>query len=145
MKLRHPNIVQSLGAATEKKPLMLITEHMSGGDLHQFLKEKGALAPLNAINFALDIARNILLVNSSADHLKVGDVGLKKLVRVQSSHDADRYMAPQAFKGQKYEKQANVFSFAMILYEMLEGDPPLSNYEQYEAARYVADGTQANF
>jgi hypothetical protein len=27
------------------------------GDLHQYLKEKGALSPLVAVNFALDIAR----------------------------------------------------------------------------------------
>lgn len=27
------------------------------GDLHQYLKEKGALSPLTAVNFALDIAR----------------------------------------------------------------------------------------
>jgi hypothetical protein len=27
------------------------------GDLHQYLKEKGALAPATAVNFALDIAR----------------------------------------------------------------------------------------
>lgn len=31
--------------------------------------------------------RNVLLVNSSADHLKVGDFGLSKLIRVQNSHD----------------------------------------------------------
>ena len=31
--------------------------------------------------------RNVLLVNSSADHLKVGDFGLSKLIKVQSSHD----------------------------------------------------------
>lgn len=33
------------------------------------------------------IYRNVLLVNSSADHLKVGDFGLSKLIRVQNSHD----------------------------------------------------------
>lgn len=33
------------------------------------------------------INRNVLLVNSSADHLKVGDFGLSKLIRVQNSHD----------------------------------------------------------
>lgn len=27
------------------------------GDLHQYLKEKGALSPATAVNFALDIAR----------------------------------------------------------------------------------------
>ncbi|KAG6765622.1 hypothetical protein POTOM_029672 [Populus tomentosa] len=59
VKLRHPNIVQFLGAVTERKPLMLITEYLRGGDLHQYLKEKGALSPSTAINFALDMARYI--------------------------------------------------------------------------------------
>ncbi|MBA0592894.1 hypothetical protein Gorai_009859, partial [Gossypium raimondii] len=154
VKLRHPNIVQFLGAVTDRKPLMLITEYLRGGDLHQHLKEKGALHPSTAINFALDIARNVLLVNSSADHLKVGDFGLSKLIKVQNSHDvykmtgetgSYRYMAPEVFKHRKYDKKVDVFSFAMILYQMLEGDPPLSNYEPYEAAKYVADGHRPIF
>ncbi|CAN4122146.1 unnamed protein product [Withania somnifera] len=174
VKLRHPNIVQFLGAVTEKKPLMLITEYLRGGDLHQHLKEKGALNPSTAINFAMDIARgmtylhnepnviihrdlkprNVLLVNSNADHLKVGDFGLSKLIRVQNSHDvykmtgetgSYRYMAPEVFKHRKYDKKVDVFSFAMILYEMLEGDPPLSHYEPYEAAKYVAEGHRPMF
>lgn len=174
VKLRHPNIVQFLGAVTEKKPLMLITEYLRGGDLHQYLKEKGALSPSTAVNFALDIARgmaylhnepnviihrdlkprNVLLVNSSADHLKVGDFGLSKLIRVQHAHDvykmtgetgSYRYMAPEVFKHRKYDKTVDVFSFAMILFEMLEGDPPMSNYEAYEAAKYVAEGHRPMF
>ncbi|PSR88430.1 Serine/threonine-protein kinase [Actinidia chinensis var. chinensis] len=174
VKLRHPNIVQFLGAVTERKPLMLITEYLRGGDLHQYLKEKGALSTSTAINFALDIARgmaylhnepnvvihrdlkprNVLLVNSSADHLKVGDFGLSKLIRVQNSHDvykmtgetgSYRYMAPEVFKHRKYDKKVDVFSFAMILYEMLEGDPPMSHYEPYEAAKYVAEGRRPMF
>ncbi|KAL3636225.1 hypothetical protein CASFOL_020772 [Castilleja foliolosa] len=174
VKLRHPNIVQFLGAVTEKKPLMLVTEYLRGGDLHQHLKEKGALNPTTAINFAMDIARgmaylhsepnvvihrdlkprNVLLVNTSADHLKVGDFGLSKLIRVQHSHDvykmtgetgSYRYMAPEVFKHRKYDKKVDVFSFAMILYEMLEGEPPLSSYEPYEAARYVAEGHRPIF
>ncbi|KAK9052170.1 hypothetical protein SSX86_028798 [Deinandra increscens subsp. villosa] len=174
VKLRHPNIVQFLGAVTQKKPLMLITEFLRGGDLHQYLKEKGALSPTTSINFALDIARgmaymhtepnviihrdlkprNVLLVNSNADHLKVGDFGLSKLIRVQNSHDvykmtgetgSYRYMAPEVFKHRKYDKKVDVYSFAMILYQMLEGDPPLSNYEPYEAAKCASDGLRPNF
>jgi serine/threonine protein kinase len=107
IKLRHPNVVQFLGAVTETKPLMLVTEFLRGGDLHQYLKEKGALSPLAAINFALDIARgmaylhnepnvvihrdlkprNILLVNSAANHLKVGDFGLSKIIKAQHASD----------------------------------------------------------
>ncbi|TVU37725.1 hypothetical protein EJB05_11056, partial [Eragrostis curvula] len=174
IKLRHPNIVQFLGAVTETKPLMLITEFLRGGDLHQYLKEKGALSPLTAVNFALDIARgmaylhnepnvvihrdlkprNILLVNSAANHLKVGDFGLSKIIKAQHANDvykmtgetgSYRYMAPEVFKHRKYDKKVDIFSFAMILYEMLEGDPPFSNYEPYEAAKYVADGHRPAF
>ncbi|KAL7132795.1 hypothetical protein ABFS83_12G098000 [Erythranthe nasuta] len=174
MKLRHPNIVEFLGAVTERNPLLLITEYLRGGDLHQHLKEKGALNPSTAINFALDIARgmaylhfgpnivihrdlqprNIFLSNSSGDRLKVGDFGLSKLVRVQNSQDvykmtgetgSYRYMAPEVFKHRKYDKKTDVFSFAIILYEMLEGEPPMANYEPYEAARYVSEGHRPAF
>ncbi|RCV14136.1 hypothetical protein SEVIR_2G413900v4 [Setaria viridis] len=174
IKLRHPNIVQFLGAVTETKPLMLVTEFLRGGDLHQYLKEKGALGPLVAVNFALDIARgmaylhnepnvvihrdlkprNILLVNSAANHLKVGDFGLSKIIKAQHANDvykmtgetgSYRYMAPEVFKHRKYDKKVDIFSFAMILYEMLEGDPPFSNYEPYEAAKYVAEGHRPAF
>ncbi|KAH9604010.1 hypothetical protein KSS87_014190 [Heliosperma pusillum] len=174
VKLRHPNIVQFLGAATEKKPLMLITEFLRGGDLHQYLKEKGALSPAMAVNFAMDIARgmaylhtepnviihrdlkprNVLLVNSNADHLKVGDFGLSKLIRVQHAHDvykmtgetgSYRYMAPEVFRHRSYDKKVDVFSFAMILYEMLEGAPPMAGNEAYEAAKSVSEGRRPNF
>ncbi|KAI5387378.1 hypothetical protein KIW84_073490 [Lathyrus oleraceus] len=174
VKLRHPNIVQFLGAVTDRKPLMLITEYLRGGDLHQYLKDKGSLNPATAINFSMDIARgmaylhnepnviihrdlkprNVLLVNSSADHLKVGDFGLSKLITVQSSHDvykmtgetgSYRYMAPEVFKHRRYEKKVDVYSFAMILYEMLEGEPPFASYEPYDGAKYAAEGHRPIF
>jgi len=31
-------------------------------------------------------------------------------------------MAPEVFKHRRYDKKVDVFSFAMILYEVLEGD-----------------------
>ncbi|KAE8732932.1 Emp24/gp25L/p24 family/GOLD family protein [Hibiscus syriacus] len=123
VKLRHPNVVQFLGAVTDKKPLMLITEYLRGGDLHQHLKEKG-------------------------------DFGLSKLIKVQNCHDVYKmtgetgsyhYMAPELFKHRKYDKKVDVFSFAMIRYEMLEGDPPFSNYDPYEAAKYAAAGHRPPF
>ncbi|GFQ03420.1 serine/threonine-protein kinase ctr1 [Phtheirospermum japonicum] len=64
VKLRHLNIVQFLGAVTEKKPLLLATEYLRGGDLHQHLKEIGALNPTTAINLSLDIARGMAYLHS---------------------------------------------------------------------------------
>jgi serine/threonine protein kinase len=81
-------------------------------------------------------------------------------------------MAPEVFKHRKYDKKVDVFSFAMILYEvivvlfsikttkgvfkagcnslysslqMLEGEPPFSDFEPYEAAKYVAEGHRPPF
>lgn len=165
VKLRHPNIVQFLGAVTKKPPLMLITEFLRGGDLHQFLKDKGALPTGTAVNFALDIARgmaylhngpnviihrdlkprNVLMVNTN--HLKVGDFGLSKLIKVKHAHDmyrltgetgSYRYMAPEVFDHRSYDAKVDVFSFAMILYQMFEGVAPFANYEPYDAAKLVA-------
>ncbi|KAL8499049.1 hypothetical protein ACS0TY_022131 [Phlomoides rotata] len=104
---------------------------------------------MNLRNPCSPSSKNVLLVNTNADHLKVGDFGLSKIIRVLHSHDvykfpgetgSYRYMAPEVFNHRKYDKKVDVFSFAMILYEMLEGDSPMSNYEPYEAARYVAEG-----
>ncbi|KAL0318187.1 UNVERIFIED_CONTAM: Integrin-linked protein kinase [Sesamum calycinum] len=147
VKLRHPNIVHFLGAVTEKKPLMLITEYLRGGMAYLHNEP-------NVIIHRDLKPRNILLVDSSAYHIKVGDFGLSKLIREQHSNDvykmtgeagSYRYMAPEVFKHQKYDKKVDVFSFAMILYEMLEGEPPLSHYEPDEAARYVAEGHRPSF
>ncbi|XP_075656555.1 serine/threonine-protein kinase VIK-like [Castanea sativa] len=44
-----------------------------------------------------------------------------------------RYMAPEVFKHRRYDKKVDVFSFAMILYEMLE------------AAKYVSEGNRPTF
>ncbi|WOL01023.1 serine/threonine-protein kinase STY46-like [Canna indica] len=168
-KLRHPNIVQFLGAVTEKTPLMIITEYMEGGDLYQFLRKKGNLSPSRAIKFAIDIARgmaylhnepdvivhrdlkpsNVLLVNSNAGHLKVGDFGLSKSIRVGNSNDvyrmtgetgSCRYMAPEVFLHRRYNKRVDVFSFAMILYQMLQGYTPYPLNSAYEATTLVSEG-----
>lgn len=34
---------------------------------------------------------------------------------------------------------------SMMLKQMLEGDPPLANYEPYEAAKFMAEGHRPTF
>lgn len=58
-KIRHPNVVQFLGAVTQSTPMMIVTEYLPKGDLRAYLKQKGALKPTLAVKFALDIARGM--------------------------------------------------------------------------------------
>ncbi|CAI5475001.1 unnamed protein product [Closterium sp. Yama58-4] len=153
-KLRHPNIVQFLGCVTRRPPLCLVTEYLPGGDLHDVLKAKGALPPRIAVGYGLDIARgmNYLhnhkpesiihrdlkprnLIRDEGDHLKVADFGLSKLVKVNALHEmykmtgetgSYRYMAPEVFKHQAYDRTVDVYSFSVIFYEMFEGLPPFA-------------------
>ncbi|MCO5614651.1 hypothetical protein L7F22_068935 [Adiantum nelumboides] len=165
VKLRHPNIVQFLGAVTMRKPLMLVTEYLKMGDLHQYMKSKGALPIEMAVDFALDIARGMMFLHSGPNviihrdlkprnvllvdehHLKVGDFGLSKLILVKNLHEvykltgetgSYRYMAPEVFRHKPYDTKVDVFSFAMILYQMLEGMAPFASMEPYDAAKVVS-------
>ncbi|KAK9284901.1 hypothetical protein L1049_024082 [Liquidambar formosana] len=168
-KLRHPNVIQFLGAVTQSSPMMIVTEYLSKGDLRAFLKRKGALRPTLALKFSLDIARgmNYLhehkpeaiihrdlepsnILRDDSGHLKVADFGVSKLLKVANTVKEDRsvichetswrYAAPEVFKNEEYDTKVDVFSFALILQEMIEGCPPFSTRQENEAAKaYVAN------
>ncbi|KAG5544867.1 hypothetical protein RHGRI_017357 [Rhododendron griersonianum] len=147
-KIRHPNVVQFLGAVTQSSPMMIVTEYLPKGDLRAFLKRKGSLKPIIAVKFALDIARgmNYLhehkpeaiihrdlepsnILRDDSGHLKVADFGVSKLLKVAKTVKEDkpvtcqdtswRYVAPEVFKNEEYDTKVDVFSFALILQEML--------------------------
>ncbi|CAL5346247.1 unnamed protein product [Camellia sinensis] len=163
-KIRHPNVVQFLGAVTQSTPMMIVTEYLPKGDLCDFLKRKGALKPTTAVIFALDIARgmNYLhenrpgaiihrdlepsnILRDDSGHLKVADFGVSKLLKVTSRvkedrpltyHDTScRYVAPEVFRNDEYDTKVDVFSFALILQEMIEGCPPFSAKQENEVPK----------
>ncbi|XP_058219375.1 integrin-linked protein kinase 1 isoform X2 [Rhododendron vialii] len=149
-KLRHPNVVQFLGAVTQSSPMMIVTEYLPKGDLRAFLKRKGSLKPIIAVKLALDIARgmNYLhehkpeaiihrdlepsnILRDDSGHLKVADFGVSKLLKVAKTVKEDkpvtcqdtswRYVAPEVFKNEEYDTKVDVFSFALILQEVNRG------------------------
>ncbi|XP_020581281.1 serine/threonine-protein kinase STY8-like isoform X2 [Phalaenopsis equestris] len=141
-KIRHPNVVQFLGAVTQSSPMMIVTEYLPKGDLRAFLKRKGALKPLLAVTFGLDIARgmnylhehkpeaiihrdlepsNILRDDSGL--LKVADFGLSKLLDMTKSIREDRplvcedngcrYVAPEVFRNEEYDTTVDMIEGCM--------------------------------
>ncbi|XP_031384250.1 integrin-linked protein kinase 1 isoform X2 [Punica granatum] len=168
-KLRHPNIVQFLGAVTQSSPMMIVTEYLPKGDLREYLRRRGALKPVTAVKFALDIARgmNYLhehkpeaiihrdlepsnILRDDSGHLKVADFGVSKMLKVAKTVKEDlpvtrqdtswRYVAPEVFRNEEYDTKVDVFSFALILQEMIEGSPPFSSIPEYEVPKaYVAN------
>ncbi|KAL5577063.1 hypothetical protein UlMin_018762 [Ulmus minor] len=162
-KLRHPNVVQFLGAVTQSSPMMIVTEYLPKGDLRVFLKRKGALKPATAVKFALDIARGMSylhenkpepiihrdlepsnILRDDSGHLKVADFGVSKLLTVKEDKPLTcqeascRYIAPEVFTREEYDTKVDVFSFAIILQEMIEGCPPFSTKQDVEVPKVYA-------
>ncbi|XP_078168791.1 serine/threonine-protein kinase 12-like isoform X3 [Carex rostrata] len=150
--VRHPNVVQFLGAVTQSTPMMIVTEYLPKGDLRTFLGRKGALKTSLAVKFALDIARNILRDDSG--HLKVADFGISKMLKwrkVRENHPVNfqnsdcRYVAPEVFRNEEYDVKVDVFSFALILHEMIEGCPPFSAKENNEVSKAITSKERPPF
>ncbi|XP_010524090.1 PREDICTED: serine/threonine-protein kinase STY8-like isoform X3 [Tarenaya hassleriana] len=168
-KIRHPNVVQFLGAVTQSSPMMIVTEYLSKGDLREYLDRKRALKPELAVKFALDIARgmNYLhehkpeaiihrdlepsnILRDDSGHPKVADFGVSKLLVVKNTVKEDkpvtpqdtswRYMAPEVYRNEEYDTKVDVFSFALILQEMIEGCVPFPMSQESEVPKaYVAN------
>ncbi|KAH9613709.1 hypothetical protein KSS87_002740 [Heliosperma pusillum] len=163
-RIRHPNVVQFLGAVTQSTPMMIVTEFLSKGDLYEYLQDRGGLKPRTAVRYALDIARGMSylheikphpvihcdlepsnILRDDSGHLKVADFGVSKLLKasqgavenraVSYSDSLCRYMAPELFRNEDYNTNVDVFSFALILQEMIEGCPPFASMDGKAAQR----------
>ncbi|XP_057441301.1 integrin-linked protein kinase 1 [Lotus japonicus] len=173
-KIRHPNVVQFLGAVTQSTPMMIVTEYLPQGDLRAYLKRKGALKPIIAVKFALDIARgmNYLhehrpeaiihrdlepsnILRDDSGHLKVADFGVSKILKVAKTVKEDkpvtcqdtswRYVAPEIYKNEEYDTKVDVFSFALILQEMIEGCPPFYAKPENEVPKAYVENERPPF
>ncbi|TYI31014.1 hypothetical protein ES332_A05G424700v1 [Gossypium tomentosum] len=173
-KIRHPNVVQFLGAVTQSSPMIIVTEYLPKGDLRAYLKLKGALKLKLAVKFALDIARgmNYLhehkpeaiihrdlepsnILRDDSGHLKVADFGVSKLLKVANRVKEDkpvtsqetswRYVAPEVYRNEEYDTKVDVFSFALILQEMIEGFPPFHAQQEYEVPKAYVENERPPF
>ncbi|GFP87136.1 serine/threonine-protein kinase ctr1 [Phtheirospermum japonicum] len=165
-KVRHPNVVQFIGAVTQNIPMMIVLEYHSRGDLASYLQKKGRLSPSKALRFALEIARgmnylheckpepiihcdlkpkNILL--DFGGQLKVAGFGVirmstispdkAKLVQPEAIDHSSFYVAPEIYRDEIFDRSVDVHSFGVMLYEMMEGSPPFSSKSPDEAAKII--------
>lgn len=83
-----------------------------------------------------------------AKHLKVADFGLSLPTHDPDTNDykmlkrkgtSCRYMAPELYQDRPYNKCVDVFSFALIVQEMMEGVRPFESLEAEEVAKIYAN------
>ncbi|XP_013622569.1 PREDICTED: tyrosine-protein kinase FRK-like isoform X2 [Brassica oleracea var. oleracea] len=154
-KVRHKNVVQFLGACTRSPTLCIVTEFMSRGSIYDFLhKQKCAFKLQTLLKVALDVAkgmcylhqnniihRDLKTANLLMDEnglVKVADFGVARVQIESGVMTAEtgtyRWMAPEVIEHKPYSHKADVFSYAIVLWELLTGDIPYAFLTPLQAA-----------
>jgi serine/threonine protein kinase/tetratricopeptide (TPR) repeat protein len=150
-KLNHPNIVKMLGAHEQDGVNYLIMEYVPGGSLRDVLLKKHRLSVQQALYIALDLADaltrahrlDILHRDIKPDNVLIADDGTPRLTDFgmarlgRSSHLTQdgavvgtlAYMAPELFQGGDADERTDIWSFGVLMFEMLAGERPYP-YEQ---------------
>ncbi|CAI2175017.1 6367_t:CDS:2 [Funneliformis geosporum] len=92
---------------------------------------------------------NILFVETNAYSYQwqIGDFGLSRPANITSSSDeiygVISYLAPEVFNGASFSKASDVYSMAMIMWELTTGCKPFANFEQdHELIYHIIDGNR---
>jgi len=139
--MRHPNIVQFIGISKDDaRGFHIVTEFVGGGDLRKKLKDpsvpmtwrlKADLAHQIACAVAYLHSRSIIHRDLKSKNLlvdtnwkiKVCDFGFartaQKSARPMTICGTGEWMAPEIILGQAYSQKADVFSFGIVMCEII--------------------------
>jgi serine/threonine protein kinase len=115
------------------------------GVIHRDLKAKNVL--VNVLDFdAMDVSR---IRVSKPVRVKVADFGLSKLKDMSSNFTTlglgtTPWRAPEVFEGkrERYKKSADVYSFAMLFFEVLTGKTPFDDLPRKTLYQSICNGVR---
>ncbi|XP_050267794.1 serine/threonine-protein kinase STY46-like isoform X7 [Quercus robur] len=154
-EIQHKNVVQFIGACTRPPSLCIVMEYMSGGSIHDFLhKQKNVFTHPDLIRVAIDVSKgmkylhhnNIIHRDLKAANLlmdgngvvKISDFGIARMQAQSGVMTAEtgtyRWMAPEVIEHKPYDHKVDVFSFGVLLWELLTGKLPYEQLSPLQAA-----------
>ncbi|KAG9128874.1 hypothetical protein Leryth_009640 [Lithospermum erythrorhizon] len=151
-KVRHPNVVQFVGAITQNVPMMIVAEYHSRGDLGSYIQKKGRLGmnylheckpnliihcDLKPKNILLDCGGQLKVVGFGLIRLSNISPDKAKLLHPKSVDKSSLYIAPEIYRDEMFDRSVDVHSFGLMLYEMMEGLPPFHPKSPEEAAKLI--------
>jgi serine/threonine protein kinase len=143
MKLfHHPNIMRIYDVYEGDKELYLVLEYVEGGELFDYLVNRGRLHPLEALAYFKQIVyglnyahtfsiihrdlkpENILIHSFNPPLIKIADWGMAALappaLQLETHCGSPHYASPEIVNGEKYEGNAtDIWSCGVILYALL--------------------------
>ncbi|XP_012888071.1 PREDICTED: mitogen-activated protein kinase kinase kinase 10 [Dipodomys ordii] len=165
--LQHPNIIALRGACLSPPNLCLVMEYARGGALSRVLAGR-RVPPHVLVNWAVQVARgmnylhndapvpiihrdlksiNILILEAIENHnladtvLKITDFGLARewhKTTKMSAAGTYAWMAPEVIRLSLFSKSSDVWSFGVLLWELLTGEVPYREIDALAVAYGVA-------
>jgi len=159
--LYHKNVIKLVAAYKCPPVFYIITEFLPGGSLRSYLNstENHPIPVEKIISIALDVACGLEYIHSQGivhrdikpenilfDEnfcVKIADFGIAceetfcdVLVEDEGTY---RWMAPEMIKQKAYNRKVDVYSFGLLLWEMVSGRIPYENLTPFQVAYAVAN------
>ncbi|XP_045918226.1 mitogen-activated protein kinase kinase kinase 9 [Micropterus dolomieu] len=165
--LNHPNIMALLGVCLLEPNLCLVMEYARGGPLNRALAGK-RIPPCTLVDWAVQIARGMHYLHSQAivpiihrdlkssnilileriemedlsnKTLKITDFGLaREWHRTTKMSAAGTYawMAPEVIRSSTFSKGSDIWSYGVLMWELLTGEVPFRGIDGLAVAYGVA-------
>ena len=159
--LHHPNILLFMGACTVGPQYFFLTEYCDNGNLFEYLHicQENKVTYDDARRIALEIAygmnylhhfrppilhRDLKSMNVLLDRnttVKLADFGNTRSFQVQMTKQKGtfQWMAPEVIRGNTYSESSDVFSFGIIMNELVTRVPPYQGTDKKDVAKKVVN------
>ncbi|XP_041355891.1 tyrosine-protein kinase Fer-like [Gigantopelta aegis] len=159
----HPNIVQFIGIAAQRQPVMIIMEFVPGGALLSFLKKQGRSQSRKQLTQMCSDAANGMAYlagkgcihrDLAARNCLVGDENVVKISDFGMSREEQEYTvsegmkqipikwtAPEALNYGRYTTMCDVWSYGILMWEIFSyGTTPYPGWPNAQAREKIEEG-----
>ncbi|KAL4427360.1 hypothetical protein ABPG74_002331 [Tetrahymena malaccensis] len=142
--LKHPNVVRTYDLFIENKKCYIILDYVVGFSLQDYLEKHHKMSEeytkfviiesLKAIQYLhqkgichRDITSNNILIDEKKNSIKLIDFSNSKTCdyrRMMTKTGTISFMAPEIFREQEYDKQVDMWSLGIVMFQLLTGQLP---------------------